>query len=26
MKSMRLYDRVERIHNELALTDGGAGG
>lgn len=26
MKSMRLYDRVERIHNELALIDGDAGG
>jgi len=26
MKSMRLYDRVERIHNELALIDGGDGG
>ena len=26
MKSMKLYDRVERIHNELALVDGGLGG
>src|ERR1043165_216888 len=26
MKSMKLYDRVERIHNELAVIDGGSGG
>jgi cyclopropane fatty-acyl-phospholipid synthase-like methyltransferase len=26
MKSMKLYDRVERIHNELALIDGGSTG
>lgn len=26
MKSMKLYDRVERIHNELALLDGGLDG
>jgi cyclopropane fatty-acyl-phospholipid synthase-like methyltransferase len=26
MKSMKLYDRVERVHNELAVIDGGLGG